>query len=674
MTSFTLTTNADTVVGGAADDAVFGTAATLNSGDSLTGGPGTDALVLTGSGAFRVDQLTTFAGFEFIIVRNDTTPSADLTLDSQPIRVDTTGNVAVFVNSPANWNGSNIVNGDGSGTAATLHFFGPMSGTAPVYDLTSNTFSNQRIDLQFATLLVNSGAMAGIQSVDGDSFAEHSLLQTAASTLDLSHTSVYLGWNKNGQAGISSTNSSGTTFKVGDLNTAMEVAGGPGQDSVVATGLTFSANDRNVIFSRSVERVIDSTGTWGGPGADTFLFDATVLPPSGPAIVTHIRDYDQGNSGTFSQAEGDALDLSALLSAGSGQPVGNLVKVLENGSGTGAIVQVDPDGSANGTHWTTVATLDGVHAGAGVKVIFDTAQPAATLVVPKPEPRYDFNGDGTSDVFWRDNATGHVGDWLMNNGVPTWHDLGGSGTDHRVAGIGDFNGDGTADIFWRNDASGHTGIWEMHDNAFIWRDLGGSGVDHKVVGVGDFNGDGTSDLFWRNESTGHTGIWEMHDNVQTWRDLGGSGTDHKVAGVGDFNGDGTSDVLWRNDTTGHVGIWEMHNNAQTWRDLGGSGTDHRVVGVGDFNGDGTSDILWRNDTSGHVGIWDMHNNAQTWFDLGGSGVDHKVAGIGDYNGDGTSDVFWRNDTTGHTGFWEMHNNVPTWHDLGGSGVDHAFIV
>jgi uncharacterized delta-60 repeat protein len=287
----------------------------------------------------------------------------------------------------------------------------------------------------------------------------------------------------------------------------------------------------------------------------------------------------------------------------------------------------------------------------------------------------DFNADATSDVFWRNDPSGHVGTWEMHNNVPTWHDLGGSGVDHKVAGIGDFNGDGTADLFWRNDASGHVGIWEMHDNVQTWHDLGGSGVDHKVAGIGDFNGDGTADVLWRNDPSGHVGIWEMHDNVQTWHDLGGSGTDHKVVGIGDFNGDGTADVLWRNDPSGHVGTWEIHDNVQTWHDLGGSGVDHKVVGIGDFNGDHTMDVLWRNDASGHVGIWEMHDNVPTWHDLGGSGVDFKVAGIGDYNGDGTSDVFWRNNSDGHVGIWEMHNNVQTWHDLGlSSGVDHSFIV
>jgi hypothetical protein len=290
----------------------------------------------------------------------------------------------------------------------------------------------------------------------------------------------------------------------------------------------------------------------------------------------------------------------------------------------------------------------------------------------------DFNTDGTSDVFWRNNSNGHVGTWEMHNNVQTWHDLGFSGVDFKVAGIGDFNGDGTADLFWRNDSDGHVGIWEMQNNVQTWHDLGlSSATIVKVAGIGDFNGDRTADVLWRNDSDGHVGIWEMHNNVQTWHDLGlSSATVVKVAGIGDFNGDGTSDIFWRNDSDGHVGIWEMHNNVQTWHDLGlSSGTDFKVAGIGDFNGDHTADILWRNDSNGHVGIWEMHNNVQTWHDLGFSGTDFKVAGIGDYNGDGTSDIFWRNNSDGHVGIWEMHNNVQTWHDLGlSSGVDHSFIV
>jgi hypothetical protein len=93
----------------------------------------------------------------------------------------------------------------------------------------------------------------------------------------------------------------------------------------------------------------------------------------------------------------------------------------------------------------------------------------------------DFTADGTSDVLWRDNSGGDVGVWVMKDGAQNWQDLGSSGTDHKVAGIGDYSGDGTSDVFWRNDATGHTGYWEMHNNVPTWHDLGGSGVDHSVI-------------------------------------------------------------------------------------------------------------------------------------------------------------------------------------------------
>ena len=35
-----------------------------------------------------------------------------------------------------------------------------------------------------------------------------------------------------------------------------------------------------------------------------------------------------------------------------------------------------------------------------------------------------------------------------------------SGVDYKVVGIGDFNGDGSSDVFWRNDLTGNVGWWE----------------------------------------------------------------------------------------------------------------------------------------------------------------------------------------------------------------------
>ena len=350
--------------------------------------------------------------------------------------------------------------------------------------------------------------------------------------------------------------------------------------------------------------------------------------------------------------------------------------LLLNGAAASSFTQADIDNGRVSYHETAsgvtsdsfsfrIADAAGNTTGTTPFLINISNDVSVDVVNPARTPS-DFNHDGSSDVLWRNDSSGHVYWWEVHNGSALSRDSGSSGIDHKVVGIGDFNGDGTSDVLWRNDSSGHVGSWEMHNDAFAWRDLGGSGVDHTVAGIGDFNGDGTSDVVWRNDSSGHVGIWEMHNGVPAWQDLGGSGADHKVVGIGDFNGDGTSDVLWRNDSTGHVGIWEMHNDVPAWLDLGGSGVDHKVVGIGDFNGDGTSDVLWRNDSTGHVGIWEMHNDVPAWRDLGGSGVDYNVVGIGDFNGDHTSDVLWRN-SAGHIGWWEMHNDTQSWHDFASSG-------
>ena len=72
---------------------------------------------------------------------------------------------------------------------------------------------------------------------------------TAGSTLDLSHTTVS-GFT------VASTNALGTTFTVGDLGTAFQIAGGLGQDTIVATGFNFSADQRQNIRPRAARQAV----------------------------------------------------------------------------------------------------------------------------------------------------------------------------------------------------------------------------------------------------------------------------------------------------------------------------------------------------------------------------------------------------------------------------------
>jgi hypothetical protein len=230
----------------------------------------------------------------------------------------------------------------------------------------------------------------------------------------------------------------------------------------------------------------------------------------------------------------------------------------------------------------------------------------------------DFNGDGYSDVLWRNNSTGDTGYTDLHAGN-AWHGLGASSTAYNVVGVGDFNGDGFSDILYRNAASGDTGYSDLH-NANAWHGLGAASTAYSVVGVGDFNGDGFSDLLWRNNSSGDTGYTDFHAG-NAWHGLGASSTAYNVVGTGDFNGDGFSDVLWRNNSSGDTGYTDFHAG-NAWNGLGASSTAYDVVGVGDYNGDGFDDILYRNGTSADTGYSDLHANA--WHDLGAASSGYLV--------------------------------------------------
>ena len=395
----------------------------------------------------------------------------------------------------------------------------------------------------------------------------------------------------------------------------------------------------------------------GGPDADTFVFDLAALTPAQPgsSIIDHILDYNQGNTGIFNPAEGDTLDFSALLSAGSGQPVGNLVRVLE--TGTAAILQVDPDGAANGVHWTTIARLDGVHTGDGVKVIFDSSQPATTLIASTPAlvPTHNFNGDAKSDILWQsDNGTPGV--WLMDgtdattasaagsfNPGPTWH----------VKASADFDGDGKADILWQGN-DGTAAMWLMDGPNATFVGAAGPfnpGPSWQIKGTGDFDGDGKADILWQGND-GTAAMWLMDGPNATFVGAAGPfnpGPNWEIKGTGDFDGDGKSDILWQGKD-GTAAMWLMDGPNATFVGAAGPfnpGPNWEIKGTGDFDGDGKSDILWQG-SDGTPAIWLMDGPNATFVGAAGPnpGPSWEIKGTGDFNGDGKSDILWQgNDGT-----------------------------
>jgi hypothetical protein len=374
---------------------------------------------------------------------------------------------------------------------------------------------------------------------------------------------------------------------------------------------------------------VSAAGDVNGDGFADILVGASLADSGGP---------DSGNAYViFGKAGGFAavIDLANLAPADGFVIQGNVI-----GSHTGSSVARLGDINGDGGDDVIVGAPLRDHIGVAGEayVLFGTP------VLHPHDPATDFNGDGRSDILWR-NDNGQIGDWLggANGGFgPGWGTA--VSLDWKVVGTGDFNGDGRDDILWRND-NGQVSDWLGAANGGFTAAWGTTiAASWKVAATGDFDGDGNDDILWRNDN-GQIADWLGAGNGSFTSRWGTAvSLDWKVSGSGDFNGDGRDDLLWRNDN-GLMSVWVAAANGGFSPGWGASApVDWQIAGTGDFNGDGRDDILWRND-NGQLTDWLTNANGSFATGAGGTNVplDWKIAAIGDFNGDGRDDLLWRND-------------------------------
>jgi hypothetical protein len=281
----------------------------------------------------------------------------------------------------------------------------------------------------------------------------------------------------------------------------------------------------------------------------------------------------------------------------------------------------------------------------------------------------DFNGDGKDDVLFRKDD-GSATLWLMNGiGAADSRGLWSAASPRRIFHVGDFDGDGKADILF-GDVDPVNG---NHRNFELWLMNGTattvsvqlSTPDHadylgwKVPKVADFNGDGKADILWRHDDG--TVVLQLMSGVVVANTVTILGPDANwgISHVGDFNGDGKADLLWRN-TNGAVTVWLMNGGSViSAAGLIGPDPTWSVSHVGDFDGDGKSDILWRN-TNGSVTVWLMDGIAVgSAVGILGPDPNWQVTHLADFNGDGKSDILWRNANDGSITMWLMSGAAVT---------------
>ncbi|WP_166209711.1 reprolysin-like metallopeptidase [Cognatiluteimonas telluris] len=277
---------------------------------------------------------------------------------------------------------------------------------------------------------------------------------------------------------------------------------------------------------------------------------------------------------------------------------------------------------------------------------------AAKTQVMGVDNRGDFNGDGKSDILWRNTVTGANSIWLSGNSATTLY-IHSAGTAWVVGGVGDFNGDGRSDVLWRNANTGSNSIW-LSGNYRTAQATSARETAWEVAGIADFNGDGKSDILWRNAESGSNVIWKSGRSGSAQAVHAVAGRAWIVVGVGDFNGDHKADILWRNVISGSNAIWRSANYSTQQAINAATDLNWVIAGVADFNGDGRADVFWRNVNSGANSVW-LSAFRSNYMPVHSASTTYNVAGFGDFNGDHKADVLWRNASSGANIIWRSAN-------------------
>ena len=275
-----------------------------------------------------------------------------------------------------------------------------------------------------------------------------------------------------------------------------------------------------------------------------------------------------GTASTVDLRQGDFSSVGGLTN-NIAIAYGTRIDTAIGGSGSDRIVANDDGdtlaGGAGDDVLVAGAGHDSLTGGGGADSFTGTRGSLAgdTITDLTPVDRIVFTDPSLGNFAYalNNNILSYTGGSLTLANVPNWHftasaDAAG-GVDLRLTtpAPDDFNGDGLSDILWRNDNGALTDWLGTATGGFAYNSASAGafaavGTDWHVVGTGDFNGDGRADILWRNDSGAltdwlGTASGGFVDNSASAYAV--VGTDWKVADTGDFNGDGRIDILWRDD-------------------------------------------------------------------------------------------------------------------------------
>ena len=535
--SFTLTTAADVVAGGAGGDSIsgtIGTSSTFSAGDAITGGAGTDTVTISSTGGTNTNAAVTMAGVEKVVVVDAATTSA--TFDA------------------LSWGALSTLGVHGStGTQTT---FNNVAGLVDL-ELISNVGSSDIVALNYSAAVVT-----------GATDTQTISLNTAAQTLQLVGIETVTATTTGSASTLILTDSTGTdilaTVNVsGSANLTLTGTGSTAIKTVSAADMTgkltldisaSSANANTVTGGTGADTIdigaVTSTDTVdGGAGADTLTIAAATTVANAVGVTNVETLSIVGASGTVSQ-DMDAFDATTIsVGANSNNTItlsdlsvtqNTLSLVSNNSDGTGISAARKVDSLAD------AMTVNVGAAAAGVTVALLTTTNEETMTV---------NSSGGANVLTNWTAadltsltiTGDKSFVVTNaiGGTPALATVDASGT----TGATTINASGSTVAM---TMTGGTGIDTMTGGASNDTLTGGAGNDvlDSGDGVNTINGGEGNDTL-----TGGTGIDTISGGAGIDTIAGGTGNDILTGGEGNdtFNFGTNGDLTNKDSIDGGAG-------------------------------------------------------------------------------------------------------------------------
>lgn len=277
----------------------------------------------------------------------------------------------------------------------------------------------------------------------------------------------------------------------------------------------------------------------------------------------------------------------------------------------------------------------------------------------------DLNGDNQTDFLAWDSAARTVRQYLSlgtGGGFEETLLLEEVAANEEIVAVNDYNGDGTSDVFWRNDRMNRISIWLMNEGRISWAGVLAFGdLPGLPVLKGDFAGDGRLMHLYA-LGNGQFALQQY----QTYTSLG----DIQYADLrftmdpafepvlaADFSNDGRADIVWVNEETGEATLWLMNGVQEETPYFSGTETgqleglpgesllpfafDWSPITAVDLNNDQFADLLLRNRNTGAMGVLFMRMNQSVGSIRYIGAADSELVAVGDYDGNTVNDLLIR---------------------------------